>query len=622
MPWTCPSCSAAVVDDALVACPACGQRKTSWTIVGGVTRTLRVGGTKVRVLRGTSAERPADAGAYDAAEWVVADEVQGLPAGLARDLASRGVLPAPREVVLLRFKPDPRPDRGARVTLPYAKRRAEDLRYAPPPDAAAAEAVELRFACVFGAGAADVSFPGLTTLDVTDRDGHGGHLTQVQVGALGRPPHPVRVVVSGGGRCLDIEGPHFDFDRSFLRPDGVAAVGEIARTLAADPARRGGIFGHTDTVGTEDYNKLLSERRARAVLAALTHDADAWEALHQDEGWGLKAVQSMLASVLEAEVASGELEPIEADGVDGPRTRAAVEAFQARPDHAPLDVDGVAGPLTRRELYLAYTRRGVPAPVDPAQLLDVGGGARHMGCGEMNPFSIEGRDEQSRRVCALVFDQADAPTDLPCRLGDLGPCRANALGPGEAPEHGAEDPRKVHFRCRVFRKLSMACGGHAPEDPWSDGRWHAPDRTRPTPGEVDWDPANGTLDLFLAPRRWRAVDETYLLESPGGEYRQSRRRSEAYEHGPDLMAIQFTGVRAGLSYSLARAHDAARLWLFRGVPIEELDLDRPETPPPPAPPPPKQGRPEPPGPAPNPHVDDSMRPDARDRAPEPAGRPS
>lgn len=61
----------------------------------------------------------------------------------------------------------------------------------------------------------------------------------------------------------------FDFDRSDIRPDASNVLDVLASALQAVPARAIEIRGHTDAKGSESYNQALSERRARAVLAAL-----------------------------------------------------------------------------------------------------------------------------------------------------------------------------------------------------------------------------------------------------------------------------------------------------------------------------------------------------------------
>ena len=57
----------------------------------------------------------------------------------------------------------------------------------------------------------------------------------------------------------------FDFDRAELKPRYFSALDEAAATLKSRPLVRAEIHGHTDNVGTEDYNQNLSMRRARRV---------------------------------------------------------------------------------------------------------------------------------------------------------------------------------------------------------------------------------------------------------------------------------------------------------------------------------------------------------------------
>lgn len=60
----------------------------------------------------------------------------------------------------------------------------------------------------------------------------------------------------------------FEFDRARLTPDAQATVERIAARIRSSggPVR---VDGHTDSIGTTDYNLRLSRRRAAAVAAAL-----------------------------------------------------------------------------------------------------------------------------------------------------------------------------------------------------------------------------------------------------------------------------------------------------------------------------------------------------------------
>lgn len=62
---------------------------------------------------------------------------------------------------------------------------------------------------------------------------------------------------------------NFDTDKATLRPDAQPIVEEINKLLAADPALKLSIEGHTDNTGTPAHNQDLSAARARSVLGAL-----------------------------------------------------------------------------------------------------------------------------------------------------------------------------------------------------------------------------------------------------------------------------------------------------------------------------------------------------------------
>ncbi|WP_374471914.1 OmpA family protein [Arenimonas sp.] len=69
---------------------------------------------------------------------------------------------------------------------------------------------------------------------------------------------------------IDLKGVNFDFDKDTLRPDAVAILDEAVSILQKYPQLKVEVAGHTDSVGTEQYNQGLSERRAAAVYNYLT----------------------------------------------------------------------------------------------------------------------------------------------------------------------------------------------------------------------------------------------------------------------------------------------------------------------------------------------------------------
>ena len=61
----------------------------------------------------------------------------------------------------------------------------------------------------------------------------------------------------------------FDFDSALLKPGGQAEIARVATVLNKYPQTMLQVEGHTDSIGSEDYNQKLSERRANAVKNAL-----------------------------------------------------------------------------------------------------------------------------------------------------------------------------------------------------------------------------------------------------------------------------------------------------------------------------------------------------------------
>jgi OmpA-OmpF porin, OOP family len=67
-----------------------------------------------------------------------------------------------------------------------------------------------------------------------------------------------------------VYGIYFDTAKAELKPESTPALQEVAKLLAADPALKLWLVGHTDGVGAIDANMKLSQARADAVVAALT----------------------------------------------------------------------------------------------------------------------------------------------------------------------------------------------------------------------------------------------------------------------------------------------------------------------------------------------------------------
>ncbi len=69
-----------------------------------------------------------------------------------------------------------------------------------------------------------------------------------------------------------IYGILFDTDKAEVKPESKQALGEIAKLLEKRPKLKLYVVGHTDSVGTLDYNLDLSRRRAAAVVMVLAQE--------------------------------------------------------------------------------------------------------------------------------------------------------------------------------------------------------------------------------------------------------------------------------------------------------------------------------------------------------------
>lgn len=79
------------------------------------------------------------------------------------------------------------------------------------------------------------------------------------------------------GMVLTLGDVLFDTGQATLKPGAQLTIGRLAKFLNAHPQTKIIVEGHTDSVGSEEYNEALSERRAQSVanaLVALGVDAD------------------------------------------------------------------------------------------------------------------------------------------------------------------------------------------------------------------------------------------------------------------------------------------------------------------------------------------------------------
>jgi outer membrane protein OmpA-like peptidoglycan-associated protein len=181
--------------------------------------------------------------------------------------------------------------------------------------------------------------------------------------------------------CWRVDDIRFAFDSSFVDadistdPDNPPSdirdeLKQLASLLQAHPGCPLSVFGHADPVGDDEYNKLLSGRRASAIYALLIFNTDPstavkmWNHISSQENWGSKQREVMQ-----------NLTGTSA----GTQDSALIKAYLQK--------------LCPPELKLAKTDF-------LAQGADSAGRGDFQGCGEFNPVLLFSQEDQS------AFDQA------------------------------------------------------------------------------------------------------------------------------------------------------------------------------------------------------------------------
>jgi len=72
-----------------------------------------------------------------------------------------------------------------------------------------------------------------------------------------------------GEATLDERTFYFDFDKSDIKPEYMAAIEANGKNLANHPKKKVRVEGHTDERGSREYNIALGERRAQSIARVL-----------------------------------------------------------------------------------------------------------------------------------------------------------------------------------------------------------------------------------------------------------------------------------------------------------------------------------------------------------------
>jgi len=79
----------------------------------------------------------------------------------------------------------------------------------------------------------------------------------------------LKPIKSCGTRIIIEDSVMFDFNKDSLRPEAKTTIASLAKLFTDLKVGKATISGHTDSIGTDEYNQGLSERRANSVLSAL-----------------------------------------------------------------------------------------------------------------------------------------------------------------------------------------------------------------------------------------------------------------------------------------------------------------------------------------------------------------
>lgn len=87
------------------------------------------------------------------------------------------------------------------------------------------------------------------------------------------------------GAVVMLNNIFFDFDKSELKEASFPELKRVIELMTENPEMRISVEGHTDNIGTEEYNIGLSHRRADAVVKYLTDNGISADRL-ETKGWG------------------------------------------------------------------------------------------------------------------------------------------------------------------------------------------------------------------------------------------------------------------------------------------------------------------------------------------------
>lgn len=113
--------------------------------------------------------------------------------------------------------------------------------------------------------------PGVNYIFLATCHGYLNHKEEIKVGSVENSKvHTLQFALAGINVPVLIDNIFYDFDKATLRPESEKALDALVNLLKENPNVTIELSAHTDYIGSADYNKRLSQRRADAVAAYLT----------------------------------------------------------------------------------------------------------------------------------------------------------------------------------------------------------------------------------------------------------------------------------------------------------------------------------------------------------------
>ncbi|MCX8112209.1 MAG: OmpA family protein [Bacteroidia bacterium] len=100
-------------------------------------------------------------------------------------------------------------------------------------------------------------------------DGYAQYVQPITIPKAGNAVQDIPMISNEELKRIRLPRIHFNFDRYDLRTEAPPALDSVVRILEAYPTLIIEVAGHTDSIGTREYNQRLSERRANTAQGYL-----------------------------------------------------------------------------------------------------------------------------------------------------------------------------------------------------------------------------------------------------------------------------------------------------------------------------------------------------------------